>query len=575
MVDELPSEFKIMSEFTKPYHDAVAQLTAPTAPFEVMTETVAGVPLRAFKNAERSLGQFLATGRNHGDALFLQYQGDSWTYQRFFDAVDHVCHWLTSNAGMQRGDKVAIAMRNRPEWLVSFVAVIAAGGCAVPLNSWGKADELNQGLEDSDATLVFCDSDRLNFIRQASNQTHAVIIDSTDGYIGDTVDTDFKSLLDADIPGAFESVPVDQHDPAILMFTSGTSGRPKGALLSHFNCCQALMNIEFIGAGTYMTNMDAMNAQLSSPTPAKTLLAVPLFHISGLLSQALINLRHGRALYIMYKWDIDEAIRIVKEETITVLMGAPVMLMELLKNPDFSDEHASHLTNVSAGGAATPDALNELYQTRTGSAMSGAGWGMTETMGSGAAFTGYYFDQRPNASGFPSPIVEFSFRDEEGQEAIPGEPGEIWVRSSAAIHGYYSGGSDKDLPVDGWMATGDVGYISDEGLLYICGRVKDMILRGGENVYPSEVEACLLEYPGCIEAAVVGIEHPDWGEEVGAVIRLSDDTNANTEAIQAFCKDRLAGYKVPATIKFTDEPLARNALNKLLKAPILSKYFPK
>ena len=125
------------------------------------------------------------------------------------------------------------------------------------------------------------------------------------------------------------------------------------------------------------------------------------------------------------------------------------------------------------------------------------------------------------------------------------------------------------------MATGDVGYISDEGLLYICGRVKDMILRGGENVYPSEVEACLLEYPSCIEAAVVGIEHPDWGEEVGAVIRLSDDADANSEAIQAFCKERLAGYKVPVSIKFTDEPLARNALNKLLKAPILSQYFPK
>jgi long-chain acyl-CoA synthetase len=560
-----------MSEFTKPYHDAVAQLTAPTAPFEVMTETVAGVPLRAFKNAERSLGQFLAAGRNHGDALFLQYQGDSWTYQRFFDAVDQVCHWLTTDAGMQSGDKVAIAMRNRPEWLVSFVAIVTAGGCAVPLNSWGKADELNQGLEDSDAALVFCDSDRLNFIRQASNQTRAVIVDGNEGGGGDTR---FQALLETDIPGSFEPAPVDPHDPAILMFTSGTSGRPKGALLSHFNCCQALMNIEFIGAGTYMTNMDAMNAQLSSPTPAKTLLAVPLFHISGLLSQALINLRHGRALYIMYKWDIDEAIRIVKEESITVLMGAPVMLMELLKNPNFSDEHASHLTNVSAGGAATPDALNELYQTRTGSAMSGAGWGMTETMGSGAAFTGYYFDQRPNASGFPSPIVEFSFRDEEGQEAIAGEPGEIWVRSSAAIQGYYSGGSDKDLPVDGWMATGDVGYISDEGLLYICGRVKDMILRGGENVYPSEVEACLLEYPGCIEAAVVGIEHPDWGEEVGAVIRLSDEADANSEAIQAFCKERLAGYKVPVSIKFTDEPLARNALNKLLKAPILSQYFP-
>jgi long-chain acyl-CoA synthetase len=558
-----------MSDYTKPYFDAVAQLTAPTAPFEVETVDVAGVPLKAFKNAERSLGAFLAAGRNHYANLFLQYQGEDWTYGAFFTAVDQACDWLVNEAQIQKGDPIAIAMRNRPEWLVAFVATVTIGAVAVPLNSWGKAQELTQGLEDSEAKLVFCDTDRLTFIRELNAELPAVVVDKSD----DPRDTSLSDIRQRPAPNEPLLAEVDRHDPAILMFTSGTSGRPKGALLSHFNCCQALMNVEFIGAGTYMTNMEEMNKQLASPTLPKTLLAVPLFHISGLLSQALINLRHGRALYMMYKWDIQEALRIVKEEQITALMGAPVMLLELLKNQAFSDEHAAHLTNVSAGGAATPELLSELYATKTGTAMSGGGWGMTETMGSGAAFTGRYFAERPTASGFPSPIVEFSFRDENGDEVPSSEPGEIWVRSSAAIQGYFSGGKESDKPIDGWMGTGDIGYISDEGFLYICGRVKDMIIRGGENIYPSEIEACLLEYPGCEEVAVVGIEHDTWGEEVGVVMKLQASATADADDIKSFCKAELAGYKVPEHVVFTDEPLARNALKKLLKAAIKERYF--
>jgi len=558
-----------MSDFTKPYFDAVAQLTAPAAPFEVETVKVAGVPLRAFKNAESSLGAFLAAGRNHDANLFLQYQGEDWTYGEFYKAVDQACDWLVNQAQIQKGDPVAIAMRNRPEWLVAFVATVTIGAVAVPLNSWGKAQELIQGLEDSKAKLVFCDSDRLAFIRELNAKLPAVVVNECEG----PQDTSLSEIRQRAVPSEPLIADVDRHAPAILMFTSGTSGRPKGALLSHFNCCQALMNVEFIGAGTYMTNMEEMNKQLASPTLPKTLLAVPLFHISGLLSQALINLRYGRALHIMYKWSIQEALRIVKEEQITVLMGAPVMLLELLKNQAFSDGHAAHLTNVSAGGAATPELLAELYATKTGTAMSGGGWGMTETMGSGAAFTGRYFTERPSASGFPSPIVEFSFRDENGKEVPSGEPGEIWVRSSAAIQGYFSGGTESDKPIDGWMGTGDIGYISGEGLLYICGRVKDMIIRGGENIYPSEIEACLLEYPGCEEVAVVGIEHDTWGEEVGAVIKLQESVVADADGIKSFCKAVLAGYKVPEHVVFTDEPLARNTLRKLLKTAIKERYF--
>ena len=286
-----------MSDFTKPYFDAVAQLTAPAAPFEVETVKVAGVPLRAFKNAESSLGAFLAAGRNHDANLFLQYQGEDWTVGEFYKAVDQACDWLVNEAQIQKGDPIAIAMRNRPEWLIAFVATVTIGAVAVPLNSWGKAQELIQGLEDSKAKLVFCDSDRLAFIRELNTKLPAVVVNERGG----PQDTSLGEIRQRPVPSEPLIADVDRHAPAILMFTSGTSGRPKGALLSHFNCCQALMNVEFIGAGTYMTNMEEMNRQLASPTLPKTLLAVPLFHISGLLSQALINLRHGRALHMMYK----------------------------------------------------------------------------------------------------------------------------------------------------------------------------------------------------------------------------------------------------------------------------------
>ena len=268
------------------------------------------------------MGAFLAAGRNHGDALFLQYQRSLGPTQIFW-CRRQVCDWLINDQALAKAIESPLPCATALNgW--SPLSRGTVGAVAVPLNSWGKAQELQQGLEDSEASLVFAD-EAPGYIRELNVSLAAV---SADGESTDHT-TAMADIFERDTAAVAEVVAVDRHDPAILMFTSGTSGRPKGAMLSHFNCCQALMNVEFIGAGTYMTNMEEMNKQLASPIPPKTLLAVPLFHISGLLSQALINLRHGRALFMMYKWDIDEAIRIVKDEKITVLMGAPVMLLEL------------------------------------------------------------------------------------------------------------------------------------------------------------------------------------------------------------------------------------------------------
>ena len=560
-----------MHGFTSAYQQALEQLTAPGAPFEVTRVDQAAGSVAAFKNAAPSLRDYLNGGRQHGDKTLVQYPGQEWSYAAFFRAVDRLSHWLLNEHGIERGEPVAIAMRNRPEWLIAFVAIINSGALAVPLNSWGRAQELDQGLKDSDAKLVICDAQRLAFVRETDINIPALVVEPTEP---DAASEDLAEILDQEGPVPGELPAIDGSDPALLLFTSGTSGRPKGVLLTHSNCCQAVMNLEFVGASTYLTNQEAMGRHLASPVPPKTLLAVPLFHVSGLFSQFIINLHHGRGLYIMYKWDAAEALRLVREQQVTVLMGAPTMMLDLLGHPDFEVTDAANLTNVSSGGAATPEKLFELYREKTGAALSGGGWGMTETMGTGAAFTGFYYEQRPGASGFPSPIMEFSFRDELGAEVPNGQPGEIHVRSSAAIQGYFSGEGAGQNFVDGWLATGDIGYLSDEGLLYVCGRVKDMIIRGGENIYPSEIEACLLTLPGCLEAAVVGLPHDTWGEEVAAVIRVSGDASLDSSVVQSHCRERLAAYKVPAQVVFTDEPLPRNALRKLLKPQIRERYWP-
>ena len=563
-----------MTLFTQPYHDALAQLTTMGAPFEITSVDSPSGPVLAFANAASDLRSFMAGGRDHGDKLLLQYQGSTWTFNTFFRAADVLSRWLLDEHGLNSGDRVAIAMRNRPEWLIAFVAIINAGGVAVPLNSWGKSAELNQGLEDSDASLLICDPQRSQLVREINSDITQLVADFADG-IDNARSLDTILAISKESPNTeCDSLPaIGPTDPCILMFTSGTSGRPKGVLLSHHHCCQALTNLEFVGAVTYMTNQETVSKHLSSPVQPKTLLAVPLFHISGLFSQFIMNLRHGRSLYIMYKWDAVEALRLIKHEGVTVLMGAPVMMMELLKNEKFGEADAACLTNISAGGAATPEALFDLYRQKAGPALAGSGWGMTETMGTGAAFTGYFYEHRPGASGFPSPIMEFSFRDEQGRPVDAGEPGEIHVRSSAAIQGYHTGSFGDGAFEGGWLATGDIGYLSDEGLLYICGRVKDMIIRGGENIYPSEIEACLLTLSGCTEAAVVGVPSAQWGEEVAAVIRFDAGRNPTVGDVQAHCESHLAGFKVPRHVVFTEQELPRNATRKLLKPAIVAQYF--
>lgn len=556
-----------MSTITAQHNAVVAQLTGPGAPFETHRVTINGHDVLAYKNAVGTLADIIAQGRQHGDKLYLHYCGSDWSFDDFFQCVDRMAGLLQHHYHIQPGDRVAIAMRNRPEWIAAFCAIINVGAVAVPLNSWGKAEELHHGLNASEAKLVICDEVRCQYIAPANFGLQALLVDNAK-------DTDANTRVLADLPNINAPVSVNTAptDDAILMFTSGTSGLPKAALFSHFNCVQALFNIEFLGAGTFMTHQEKMGAFMAK-NPVKTLFAVPLFHISGLFSQGIMSLKGGRSLYMMYKWDADEAVEAIRHHRITVLMGAPTMMLEIFQHPAIDSVDLGNISNISAAGSGTPAKLTELYNKYLPETMAGAGWGLTESAGTGAAFTGNVFREFPHASGFVSPIVELDVRDEDGHSLAKGSTGEIYMRSAACIQGYSCGSSNDDF-IDGWFKTGDIGYVDDNNLLYLCDRAKDMIIRGGENIYPVEVENCIIAHPDIAEAAVVGLSDDTYGEIVAAVVVMKPGVHFDADAIRTYCEAHLAHFKVPQTIVCSHEPLPRNPTKKLLKRPIKAAFFP-
>jgi acyl-CoA synthetase (AMP-forming)/AMP-acid ligase II len=316
-----------------------------------------------------------------------------------------------------------------------------------------------------------------------------------------------------------------------------------------------------------MTNGETITAMLERGFEPTSLLAVPLFHVSGCHAQFLSNLRAGRRIVMMYKWDVDRALDYVEQERITTIAAAPAMILDLLESDRFADADTQSLFSLGIGGAATPPKVGKLLREKMPQNFSGTGWGMTETNAQGASFTGRAWVEKPGSSGFPHPIVQLRICDENGEELPQGDTGEIWIKSVAAIKEYWHRPeANAEEFRDGWFKTGDIGYVDEDGFLFLADRAKDMIIRGGENIYPIEIENELIEHPAVKEVAAIGLPHERWGEEVCVVVHTSE--SLGEDDLLAFARERLAAFKVPTRVVFSTEPLPRNATNKLLKKDI-------
>lgn len=549
---------------------AVAQLTAAGAPFELIDRQVNGVPLRCFKQAPTTLRDALAEGRKHGERICVTYEDERFSFDELFIMVDKLANHLVDHYQISKGDRVAIAMRNYPEWMAAYIAAVSIGAIVVPLNSWAQPDELEYLLSDSGARLVFTDQQRAGYLadRLERLQCKAVVVRGDISQLGDGFDS-FESTQSG--PADMPDIDIASGDLAMIMYTSGTTGKPKGAASTHFAICQALYNMEMNAYASAMANPDTVGKMMSSGYEPATLLAVPLFHVSGCYAVFMLNLRGGRKTSIMYKWNPEEALRIIESERISVFTGVPAMTIALLESPAFANTDTSSLYSMGAGGTASPPHLKDLIYEKLPHAYPGTGYGMTETNATGSSFTGEAYRLRPEASGLLSVIVDCKTVDENGNDLPPGSTGEFYLRSPTNVQQYWNlPEATAETFRDGWVATGDVGYIDEEGFLYVVDRIKDMVIRGGENIYPIEVEGLLLTHPAVHEAAVYGVPHDTWGEELAATVYA--DPAVNADELKAFLAPKLAAYKVPEYITVSKTPLVKNATGKLIKKEIRQDY---
>ncbi len=562
-----------MSELTEVLdlqRQAIDQLTGEGAPFELVDRQVNGVPLRCFKQAPTTLREALAEGRQYGDKTSVTYEDERFTFDDLFAIADKLGKHLVEHYQVGKGDRVAIAMRNYPEWMASYIAIVSIGAIVVPLNSWAQPDELEYLISDAGARLVFTDQQRATYLqgRLEQLQCTAVVVRGDADALGKGFDS-FESTQQ----GAAEMPDVDiaAGDLAMIMYTSGTTGKPKGAVSTHFAICQALYNMEMNAYASAMANPDTVGKMMASGFDPSTLLAVPLFHVSGCYAVFMLNVRGGRKTSIMYKWNPEEALRIIEAERISVFNGVPAMTIAMLESPAFESTDTSSLFSIGAGGTACPPHLKDLIYDKVPDAYPGTGYGMTETNATCSSFTGQAYQLKPDASGLVSVIVDCKTVDESGNDLPQGSTGEFYVRSPTNVQQYWNlPEATAETFRDGWVATGDVGYIDDQGFLYVVDRIKDMVIRGGENIYPIEVEGVLLTHPAVREAAVYGVPHDTWGEELAATVFAEPGTTI--DELKAYMAPKLAAFKIPEYITISGDPLAKNATGKLIKKEIRQAY---
>lgn len=549
-------------------------LTAPGQMFEITEVDVAGQSLKAWKNAPPTLRDFWLMSAGHGDKDYLVYQDERWSYAQAHEEVARIAHWLTAN-GVGQHDRVAIAMRNYPEWMLSYWAVVSIGAVVVGVNAWWVAEELKYGLKDSAPRALICDRERLERFSGIREEfpdmlVAAVRVDEVPGWA-----RPWSEVLATE--PSLPEVSVSPEDDACIFYTSGTTGFPKGAQLTHRGCTNNVMSLMFVNMAQGMAAAAAKGEAPADPAAGggaqiAGIVATPLFHVTANNCVAQSMTIAGGKLVTMYKWDAGEALRIIEEEKITTFSGVPVMSRELMAHPDFQHRDTSSLQAMGGGGAAVqPDLVDKIDKQGRGARPS-QGYGMTEVCGIISASAGDYFVDKPNSAGVVMPIYEVKVVDSEGNTLAIGESGEVCVRGAQVIKGYLNRPeATAETIVDGWLHTGDIGYLDEDNFVYLVDRAKDMVLRGGENVYCSEVETAIFKHDAVAECAVFSVPDERLGEEVGAAIFPAQDTHPSAEEIREFCKTHLAAFKIPRYIWIMNEPLPRNASGKFVKKELQEK----
>ena len=553
-----------MTPMTRP--EAIAATTGPGQPHELVDAVIHGRALRVFKHAPPSLrALYEATA---SDLPFLVYGDERLSFAQAWAASARIAQVLVQHCAVRHGDRVAIAMRNYPEWLLAFTAITSIGAVAVAINAHWQADELAYGLADCGAKAIFADQERLDRLAERGPLPGLqVLAVRAERLVGGA--RALQALTDA-VGGvadevAMPSASIAPDDLATMLYTSGSTGHPKGVPSSHRNILSALLSWEADRLiGERMAGLDPA----PPATQPGTLLAVPLFHVTGLHASYLSCYRSQRRLVCMYKWDAEQAAVLVDREKLTSVVAPAAVTGDLVRVAQAGQHDLSTLLVVGGGGAPRAPEQVRSIKTSFANALPNIGWGMTETNAIGTGIGGDDYLQRPTSSGRCSLVLQIKVVDEAGAELPAGQRGELLVRGTSVFAGYWHlPQANAEAFVDGdWFRTGDVATVDDEGYLFIVDRIKDLIIRGGENIGCGQVEAALLMHPQVFEAAVFSVPDARLGEEVGAVVY--GDPALDLDALRQFLGQHLAKFELPRYIVRAAQPLARTPSGKILKRQV-------
>ena len=525
-----------------------------------------GAPIRAYKNAPPNVRAFWLSTQAFADREYLVYQDERITYGEAHRQVAAVASWLFDQ-GVKPGDRVAIAMRNYPEWLLIYWACVSVGVAAVGMNAWWVADELEYALNDSAPKVVFCDRERLERMMERPQMVAGMRLV--------TVRTD---PLPAGVTpwsevvahgGSLPEVTIHPDDDACIFYTSGTTGHPKGAQLTHRGCVANLFNLVFSGQVQALATARGTGVPIDPNAPAPipvALITTPLFHVTANNCGAYLVTAAGGKIVLMYRWDAGEALKLIEREKVSAMSGVPVMSRELITHPDFDKTDTSSLLSLGGGGAPLQPDLVAKIDSQVATARPNTGYGMTETCGIITSVSGDFFVGKPASCGPAMPTFEARCVDDDGNTVPQGQVGELWVRGSPVIKGYINRPEATAQSItDGWLHTGDVARIDEDGFIYIVDRKKDMVLRGGENVYCAEVEAVVHHHPAVAECCVFGVPDARLGEEVVCAILVRPGGALSAQDLRDHCVAHLSKHKIPRLVWFLSESIPRNANGKFLK----------
>lgn len=548
---------------TMTYEEATAAVTAPGQRFEVGSVTIRGIEYNAFVNAPGSLKDLFAPARGV-ERTFLVYEDERLSFDEVMRRADALGAALVGRYGVRKGDRVAIGMRNYPEWVISFAAILSIGAISVSLNAWWTEDEMDYALRDSGASVLIADPERVERAARTCDANAIRVIVVRPGPGGARGADAWDDVV---VPGTpLPEVEIDPDDDATILYTSGTTGYPKGAVSTHRAVIQALYGFGCRAAVEARRRPPAAPAAPPANPPA-FILIVPLFHVTGCVSVMLSCFISQLKLVMMYKWDPEKALEQIEREKVTNFVGVPTQAWDLLESPRFKDFDTSSLVSVGGGGAPAPPELVRRVESSFSQGRPNIGYGMTETNAYGPQNSGDDYLSHPTSTGRATPILQIEVRDPDtGEPLAPGQPGEIWFKGPHLIRGYWGQPEATDETiVDGWLRSGDIGRVDQEGFVYVEDRAKDMVLRAGENVYSAEVEAAIYEHPAVYEAAVFGIPHERLGEEVAAVVYPRPGQSLTANELQEFLRQHLAPFKIPSRVEVVGEQLPRNASGKVMK----------